>query len=227
MSTTPSCRSCWQQMLVAMKQPVLPIPALRAEGTGGVRGRAAQWVGGCPAPVAGWEDPPAVDDDGGTVGPLLLGCLLHLPHQVQEWGGPVWGLLVGPGCEPVMLQASLLSPTLSRRQRPTPGMCELLQLTNQPRDRDGMGERRTQEAHREWNPLTLPSRPYCPVASDRDPKPARFWRLVSGVGVDLVFGPAPTTSGSSKRGQEPLLQFITVSGAPYLNKWSPSHPFVT
>lgn len=77
-------------------------------------------MGGCPAQVGGREDPPAVDDDGGTVGPLLLGGLLHLLHQVQERGCPVWGLLVGPGRKPVMLQASLFGPALSRRQRPTP-----------------------------------------------------------------------------------------------------------
>lgn len=128
MSTTPSCRSCWQQMLVAMKQPVLPIPALRAEGMDGVRNGAAG-VGGCPAPVGGGEDPPAVDDDGGAVGPLLLGSLLHLLHQVQERGGPVWGLLVGPGRKPVMLQASLFSPALSRRQRPIPDTRELCEPT--------------------------------------------------------------------------------------------------
>lgn len=56
-----------------------------------------------------------MDDDGGTARPLLLGCLLHLPDQVQEWGSPVWGLLVRPGREPVMLQASLFGPVLSGR----------------------------------------------------------------------------------------------------------------
>lgn len=66
-----------------------------------------------------------MNNDRGTVGSLLLGCLLHLPYQVQEWGCPVGGLLVRPGCEPVMLQASLFSPSLPRRERervppPTP-----------------------------------------------------------------------------------------------------------
>jgi hypothetical protein len=86
------------------------------QGSPGVRGVAP--------PSGGWENSPAVDNDGGTVGPLLLGCLLHLLYQVQEWGCPVWGLLVRPGCEPVMLQASFFSPALSRRQRPTPDACE-------------------------------------------------------------------------------------------------------
>lgn len=49
MSTTPSCLSCWQQMLVAMKQPVLPIPALGAEGCR-VRDRASSVVGRPPCP---------------------------------------------------------------------------------------------------------------------------------------------------------------------------------
>lgn len=49
----PSCRSCWQQMLVAMKQPVLPIPALRAEGMGGVRGRGSRGGAALPWRVAG------------------------------------------------------------------------------------------------------------------------------------------------------------------------------
>ena len=92
--------------------------------------------------MGGWEDPPAVDDDGGAAGPLLPGGLLHLPHQVQEWGGPVWGLLVGPGREPVMLQASLFGPALSRRQRPTPDTCELLESPMQPKV--GEGAARTQ-----------------------------------------------------------------------------------
>lgn len=85
-----------------------------------------------------------MDDDGGAAGPLLLGCLLHLLHQVQEWGGPVWGLLVRPGCEPVMLQASLFCATLSRTQRPTPDTRELFEPTDQPRDGDGGKE----ETHR-------------------------------------------------------------------------------
>lgn len=49
MSTTPSRRSCWQQILVAMKQPVLPIPALEVGRRDGVRGpemgvALPQWV---------------------------------------------------------------------------------------------------------------------------------------------------------------------------------------
>ena len=67
--------------------------------------------------MGGQENPPAVNDDWGTMGSLLLGCLLHFPYQVQEWGSPVGGLLVRPGCEPVMLQASLFSPSLSERER--------------------------------------------------------------------------------------------------------------
>lgn len=184
MSTTPSCRSCWQQMLVAMKQPVLPIPALRAQGTG-VRGGAAGKPR--PAPVGVWEDPPAVHHDGGAAGPLLLGRLLHLPHQVQEWGRAVWGLLVGPGREPVMLQASLFCPALSRRQRPTPDTRELSPATS-PEIEMGR-EKETQEGgHREWDFGPLPSTPYSPVAAARDPRPGGQWGLVSSVSTGLHMG---------------------------------------
>lgn len=68
-------------------------------------------------PVGGQENPPAVNDDWGTMGSLLLGCLLHLPYQVQERRCSVRSLLVRPGCEPVMLQASLFSPSLLRGER--------------------------------------------------------------------------------------------------------------
>lgn len=201
MSTTPSCRSCWQQMLVAMKQPVLPIPALRAEGMGGVRGGAAG-VGGCPALAGGWEDPPAVDDDGGAVRPLLLGSLLHLLHQVQERGGPVWGLLVGPGRKPVMLQASLFSPALSRRQRPTPDTRELCEPT-QHRDGDGMGEEEHGGRTQGVGPLASAMDTTLPSGTRQRPKPAWSWRLAREIGIGL--------HTSSRRGKESPLQFSPAS----------------
>lgn len=87
--------------------------------------------------------------DGGAAGPLLLGRLLHLPHQVQEWGRAVWGLLVGPGREPVMLQASLFRPALSRRQRPTQIHVNALSPETSP-EMQMAGEKETQEGgHRE------------------------------------------------------------------------------
>lgn len=123
-----------------------------------MRGWAAQvWVGeGLPRLVGVGEDSPAVDDDGGAPWPLLLGFLLHLPHQVQERGGPVWSLLVGPGCEPVMLQASFFCPALSGRQRPTtPDACELSEPTNQPRDGEGTGAGTTRRKDAESGPSGL------------------------------------------------------------------------
>ena len=174
MSTTPSCRSCWQQMLVAMKQPVLPIPALRAQGTG-VRGGAAREPR--PAPVGVWEDPPAVHHDGGAAGPLLLGRLLHLPHQVQEWGRAVWGLLVGPGREPVMLQASLFRPALSRRQRPTPDTRELSPETS-PEMEMGGGEGNTGGRPQGVGPRT--SAIYTVQPSGTSQRPEASW--VAGTG---------------------------------------------
>ena len=166
-----------------------------------------------------------MDDNGGAAGPLLLGCLLNLLHQVQEWGGPVWGLLVGPGCEPVMLQASLFCPTLSRTQRPTPDTRELFEPTDQPRDGDGREGGNTQEGgHREWGLGPLPSIPHHPAAPDRDPKPGGQQGLVSSDSTGLHVGSAPATPRSSKRGEESLSNSLLSPGHPLTAQLPPKSP---
>lgn len=103
-STTPSACSCRQPMVVAMKQPVRPMPALQKQRMMGNWLRWSSQVGSLPA----------VDDDRAPGGRRRPSVRLHLGHQLQQREGGVGGLMVGPGGEPVMLQDASLIPTLQR-----------------------------------------------------------------------------------------------------------------
>lgn len=130
---------------------------------------------GWPCPVGGQENPPAVNDDWGTMGFLLLGCLLHLPYQVQEGRCSVRGLLVGPGCEPVMLQASLFSPSLFRRERKReresshspPDTWIYVNVPGPDSSKDGDGKGRGREStETESGGILSPHLPYCAMVQN-------------------------------------------------------------
>lgn len=112
-STTPSNCSCRQPIVVAMKQPVRPIPALQGDECG-------QWsyfkhfsvvaekpVSQLPLSV------PAVDNNWSRGGGCSSVCL-DIGHQLQQRHCGVGGFVVGPRRVPVMLQHATLIPQLHR-----------------------------------------------------------------------------------------------------------------
>lgn len=108
-STTPSNCSCRQPIVVAMKQPVRPIPALGAQ-------EREHWSH-FETFIRTFDFPPFIPavDNNWACGSRRPSVCLHVGHELQQWHRRVGGFVVGPRRVPVMLQHAGLIPTLRTR----------------------------------------------------------------------------------------------------------------